>query len=144
MLGFAIAGEDGRFFPSEVAHGTDGVDNRNRPKTKRNMLVLSSPHVAEPKHYRYAWARNPMANLVNRFGIPIATQRSDDWVLEEMPLKIEAPEGMDERSVGRWLGNQQKKALGEADTLRHFAEAEATVSELKPVVEKLREDASGE
>lgn len=85
-----------------------------------------------------------MANLVNRFGIPIATQRSDDWVLEEIPLKIEPPEGMDQRSVGRWLGNQQKKALGEADVLRRFAEAEATVSELKPSVDKLREEASTE
>ena len=72
----------------------EGVDDRNRPKYKRNMLVLSSPFVAEPQHYRYAWARNPEANLVNRFGIPLATQRSDDWILEETPVKHEIPDGM--------------------------------------------------
>jgi sialate O-acetylesterase len=143
MLGFAIAGDDRRFYPAEISYYTDGsVDNRKQPKYQRNVLVLSSPFVAEPTHYRYAWARNPMANLVNRFGIPLATQRSDDWILEETPNKIPAPEGMDSGSIARWMGNQQKKELENADIERRLREAEAAVSELTPLVEKAAADAA--
>ena len=78
MLGFAIAGEDRRFYPADIQWYTDGsVDNRNQPKYQRNVLVLSSPFVPEPVHYRYAWARNPMSNLVNgsQRSLGHATQR---------------------------------------------------------------------
>ena len=134
MLGFAIAGPDRRFYPAHIDHYADGVDNRNRPKYRRNTLVLTSPFVPEPQHYRYAWARNPMANLVNRVGIPIATQRSDDWILEETPTKHEVPEGMDERSFRRWVGGQLRKELGNVDSERRLREAETSVDDLSPRV----------
>lgn len=136
MLGFAIAGDDRRFYPAQIEYFADGVDDRNRPKLKKNILVLSSPFVAEPKHFRYAWARNPMANLVNRSGIPIATQRSDDWALEETVPGLTPPEGMDENSVRRWLGNNARKALEQADLERRYQEAKALVEELRPVIER--------
>ncbi|MBL7222909.1 MAG: hypothetical protein ISS72_03555 [Candidatus Brocadiae bacterium] len=132
LLGFAIAGADRRFYPAEIGYYTDGKrDGRNRLQYKRNMLVLSSPFVPEPKHYRYAWARNPMANIVNGLGIPLATQRSDDWVLEETPVKLPTPKGMDARSQRRWLSGRLRKELGLADTERRIREAEATIAELK-------------
>lgn len=131
MLGFAIAGKDRRFYPAEVSYGVDGVDNRNRPRQVKNVLVLSSPHVSEPAHYRYAWARNPMANLVNSRQIPIATQRSDDWVMEETPITFPVPEGMDDRSKRRHLSGRIRKELALADTERQIKEAEATLAELK-------------
>ena len=131
MLGFAIAGEDRRFYPAEVNYATDGVDNRNRPKQVRNALVLSSPYVSKPVHYRYAWARNPMANLVNIRQIPLATQRSDDWLLEETPVAFPVPEGMDERGKRRHLSGRIRKELELADTGRRIKEAEATLAELK-------------
>ena len=37
--------------------------------------------VPAPRHYRYAWARNPMANLSNSRQVPIATQRLRNQVL---------------------------------------------------------------
>ena len=145
MLGFAIAGDDRRFYPARVDYYTDGsVDNRNQPKYQKNTLVLSSPFVPEPRHYRHAWARNPLANLVNRFGIPIATQRSDDWILEETPIQLQPPEGMDDRSQSRWLGNQLRKELEKMDAERRLREAEATVSELAPLVEKNSAEADAE
>ncbi len=131
MIGFAIAGEDRRFYPAEVNYATDGVDNRNRPKQVRNTLVLSSPHVTKPVHYRYAWARNPMANIVNSRQIPIATQRSDDWTLEETPMSFPVPAGMDERSKRRHLSGRIRKELELGDTERQIQEAEATLAELK-------------
>ncbi len=132
MLGFAIAGEDRRFHPAVVAYYTDGKrDGRNRLKYRRDMLVLSSPFVPEPKHYRYAWARNPMGNIVNNHGVPIATQRSDDWLLEETPIKLPPPPGMDARSVRRWLSGRLRKELALIDLDRRIRQAEATIAELK-------------
>ena len=132
MLGFAIAGEDRRFYPAVIDYYTDGsVDNRNRPKYQKNVLVLSSPHVAQPVHYRYAWARNPMANLVNARQIPLATQRSDDWLMEETPLAFPVPEGMDAQSRRRLLGGKVRKELELGDTGRQIQEAEASLAELK-------------
>jgi len=132
LLGFAIAGADRRFYPAKIGWYTDGKrDNRNRLQYKRHMLVLSSPFVPDPKHYRYAWARNPMANIVNGQGIPLATQRSDDWVLEETPIKLPTPKGMDARSARRWVSGRLRKELALADTERRIREAEATIAELK-------------
>jgi len=132
LLGFAVAGADRRFYPAGIDWYTDGTrDGRNRLQYKRNMLMLSSPFVPEPQHYRYAWARNPMANIVNGRGIPLATQRSDDWVLEETPIKLPTPEGMDAGSQRRWLSGRLRKELSLADTERRLREAEATTAELK-------------
>jgi len=140
LLGFAIAGADRRFYPARVDYYTDGKrDSRNRLQYKRNMLALSSPFVSEPKHYRYAWARNPMANIVNGRGIPLATQRSDDWVLEETPIKLPTPAGMDARSQRRWLSGRLRKELTLADTERRIREAEATIAELKEQYAKDKE-----
>ena len=135
MMGFAIAGRDRRFYPADVQWYTDGsVDNRNRPRYQRDKLVLSSPLVPEPVHYRYAWARNPMGNIVNGRGVPIATQRSDDWLLEETPEKISTPEN----ATRRYIANQLRKILRLADMERRIQEAEATIADLKPTVEKAR------
>jgi len=139
LLGFAIAGADRRFYPAVVDYYTDGKrDSRNRLQYKRNMLVLSSPFVPQPEHYRYAWARNPMANITNNQGIPLATQRTDDWLLEETPVKLPTPKGMDARSQRRWLSGRIKKELILADTERRIREAEATIADLKEQYEKDR------
>jgi sialate O-acetylesterase len=133
MMGFAIAGKDRRFYPADVQWYTDGsVDNRNRPRYQRNVLVLSSPFVPEPMHYRHAWARNPISNIVNGRGIPLATQRSDDWLLEETPEKIDASGSASSRAIA----NQIRKMLRLADMERRIKEAEATLADLKPAFEK--------
>lgn len=135
MMGFAISGKDRRFYPADVQWYTDGsVDNRNRPKYQRNILVLSSPFVPKPIHYRHAWSRNPISNIVNRYGIPLATQRSDNWILEETPEKINSPEN----ASRRYISNQIRKMLRLADIERRIREAEATIKELKPAYEKAR------
>lgn len=136
MLGFAIAGEDRRFFPAEVRYDTEDADGK--PRDRRDVLVLSSPFVAKPVHYRYAWARNPMGNIVNPRGVPLATQRSDDWILEETPEKIAVPEGMPEDAARRYVGNRLRELLKQADLERRLQEARATAAELAPLVEKGR------
>ena len=133
LLGFAIAGKDRHFYPADVNWYTDGsVDSRNRPKYQRDVLVLSSPFVPRPLHFRHAWARNPISNIVNSHGIPLATQRSDDWLLEEIPIKIK----YFDKKNNRQILNELRKMLRQADIKRRIKEADATIAELKPVIEK--------
>lgn len=142
LEGFAIAGKDRRFYPARVNWYTDGTKgNRNRPVYARDILVLSSPWVPQPVHYRYAWARNPMANIVNSRQVPLAAQRSDDWILEETPEKVATPQDMTEDAARKRAAGQIRKALGLADIERRIKEAEATIAELRPAVEKAKADA---
>ncbi|MCF7956755.1 MAG: sialate O-acetylesterase [Phycisphaerae bacterium] len=130
LLGFAIAGNDRRFYPADVNWYTDGsVDSGKQPNYQRDVLVLSSPFVPNPVHYRHAWARNPMSNIVNNRGVPLATQRSDDWLLEEVPVKVK---DFDKKS-NRQILNELREILRQADIERRIKEAEATIAELKPV-----------
>ncbi|MFK7910628.1 MAG: sialate O-acetylesterase [Akkermansiaceae bacterium] len=104
--GFAIAGKDRKFHPAKADHLVTGKDNRGRDQKNTKVVVLTSPMVPNPVHYRYAWARNPMGNLqVNRMtDIPFATQRSDDWPLEEVYVKGEL-----KVLSGRQIGNELRK-----------------------------------
>jgi len=137
LLGFAIAGEDRRFHPAEVNYYTDGTkDKRKRLQYKKNILVLSSPLVPKPVHYRHAWARNPMSNITSSQGTPLATQRSDDWLPEETPIKFPIPPGQDARSYARRLRGLISTELALIDTERRIRQAEATIAELKDKYEK--------
>ncbi|MBL8724595.1 MAG: hypothetical protein JNK49_11140 [Planctomycetes bacterium] len=88
IRGFAIAGDDRHFHPAEAVHLEVGKDERGRPRTDRKQLVLTSPMVRAPIHFRYGFGRNPLANLqaLGNKDLPFPTQRSDDWALGEVPL----------------------------------------------------------
>jgi sialate O-acetylesterase len=66
LTGFTIAGSDRRFVPAEAR--IDG-----------NSVVVSSPEVKDPVAVRYAWAGDPVSNLINKEGLPASPFRSDDW-----------------------------------------------------------------
>lgn len=89
--GFAIAGEDRMFQPATAENLELRKDKNNRPVYDYNKVILSSPHVAKPIHYRYAWGRNPMGNLKFRYKFDssiLPTQRSDDWRIHEVPYSF--------------------------------------------------------
>lgn len=130
MNGFAIAGHDRRFYPAEV-HWLTEVGKDNTRKTIKSILVLSSPFVPEPAHYRYAWARNPMANIANNRQVILPAQRSDDWLLEETPLKFPAPPGMSAKDSGSKARAELNTELRINDTERRLKEAEATITSLQ-------------
>jgi sialate O-acetylesterase len=65
IAGFTIAGADGKFVPAEAR--VDG-----------DTVVVSSAEVAEPAAVRYAWADDPVCNLVNQAGLPAVPFRSDE------------------------------------------------------------------
>ena len=136
MLGFAIAGNDRHFYPAETQWFTDGsMDNRNRPQFQHDILVLSSPFVPKPVHYRYAWARNPLGNLVSPQHVPLPGQRSDDWLLEETPDAPDKTAATDD-AAKRLVARQNQKKLELIDLERRLKEAKAEIEHLKPILEK--------
>jgi len=125
--GFAIAGEDRRFHPADVAYAEKGKDGRGRMQYDRKQLVLTSPMVPQPIHFRYAWGRNPLANLqaIGNKDLPFATQRSDDWKMEEVPLGVLG----DEVTLPISGGDRNKiiQALREQDRERRLKEAQQII-----------------
>lgn len=67
ITGFAIAGDDKKFFWAEGEI------------VGKNKIALNSDMVKEPVHVRYAWANNPACNLYNEEGLPAVPFRTDDW-----------------------------------------------------------------
>ncbi len=125
--GFAIAGEDRKFHPANAAYAEKGKDDRGRMQYDRKQLVLTSPMVREPIHFRYAWGRNPLANLqaTGNKDLPFATQRSDDWKMEEVPLGVLGDEVT--LPISRADRSKIIQALQEQDKLRRLKEAEKTI-----------------
>lgn len=121
--GFAIAGEDRRFQPAEVEYVQEGEDTRGRPRFDRRRLILTSPLVEAPIHFRYGWGRNPMGNLqvTGNKDLPFATQRSDDWDMGTVPLGVLDSEI--DGAMTRKQRNQVLKVLRAEDERRRKAEA---------------------
>ena len=46
-------------------------------KVEGDTVVVACPQVSEPVAVRYAWADDPVANLVNQTGLPAGPFRSD-------------------------------------------------------------------
>ncbi|MBK8098753.1 MAG: hypothetical protein IPK26_16695 [Planctomycetes bacterium] len=131
IVGFSIAGDDRRFQPADVAYREVGKDDRGRAKFDRKQLVLTSPLVSAPKHFRYGWGRNPLANLqvLGNKDLPFATQRSDDFGMGEVPLGV-LGDGVDGRGeLTRQQQNLVREALKREDRRRCIAEAEAVLRE---------------
>lgn len=123
IVGFAVAGNDRRFQPANAEYLVIGKDDRGRDRTDSRVLVLRSPFVSEPIHFRYAWGRSPLGNLqVSRqTDIPIATQRSDSWPMEATPLGVF--EGEPPMRLERAQRRQLQEALKQMDLDRRIAEA---------------------
>jgi sialate O-acetylesterase len=130
IVGFAIAGEDRRFHPAEVAYREIATEQQDRPEQDRKQLVLTSPLVPQPIHFRYAWGRNPLANLqaIGNKDLPVATQKSDDWPMEQVPLGI--VEGEHPRPLPRREQNLILQALRQQDTDRRLQEAQRLIDQL--------------
>ncbi len=71
--GFYVAGKDKVWH-----HGTGKLIGNDK-------VEVTSEEVAEPVAVRYAWAENPVANLMSREGLPVDPFRTDDWPLSTDP-----------------------------------------------------------
>ncbi len=129
LAGFAIAGEDKRFQPAEVSHKITGKKGR-RVQYDNTIVVLKSPLVPDPVHYRYAWGRNPMGNIQARSGrVPLATQRSDDWTNADLLKALTGKDAEDPLHLNRGEKRQLKAALAREDRRRLVAEATALLDQ---------------
>ena len=131
--GFAVAGKDKKYHPADAAHLVTGKDSRGRAQKDSKVLLLKSPMVPEPVHYRYAWARSPLGNLqpTGSSDIPLATQRSDKWSLKETYEALTGKKSKSEGSLDRGERRELVNALGAEDMRRRVAEAEALIREKK-------------
>ena len=138
IQGFAIAGADRRFQPADANWLVKGKDRHNRPQYDRRSVVLTSKHVAKPIHFRYAWGRNPMGNLVraDHTTVPFATQRSDNWKWEEVPEKYVWDKSASKRDYNRRIHWQAQRDLRLADTERRLKEAQAYIDANKEKYDK--------
>ena len=78
--GFALAGEDGKFYKAHARNSTNG-EVWEAAKT----VHVWSPLVPKPVAVRYAWGHSPMGNLkVQAYpDMPIPEFRTDSWDLPE-------------------------------------------------------------
>ena len=140
IVGFAIAGEDKKYQPADAESLVTGKDARGQPLYNRKVIVLSSPHVPAPSHFRYAWGRNPMGNLrianTNEKDIPFATQRSDGWEFWEVPY-LESPA---DKGASRSSQDKIREVLKFIDLERRIMDAERTLETEKQRYDELKKN----
>lgn len=131
MEGFAIAGADMKFQPATTTYAVISKDSRGREKQDQTTLVLKSPLVPNPVHFRYAWARSPMGNVQVARGsdIPLATQRSDHWTNGDLLKALTGQDAEDPLTLSRGEKRQLDAALAQEDRRRLAAEAKAILEQ---------------
>ena len=117
--GFCIAGSDRHFYPAKAAY-VKIPDDKGKPVDDRKRIEISNPLAVDPIEVRYAWARNPLGNLVNSACpiIPVPLFRTDNW---DYP---EAPYLPDEYAAHRANLKLMRKQATETARLRIISEAE--------------------
>ncbi len=122
--GFCIAGSDHRFIPAKAAY-VKTKDENGKPVDDRKKIEVWNNLAVDPVEVRYAWARNPLGNLVSSECpiIPVPLFRSDNW---DYP---EAPYLPDEYAQHRASLKQLRKEATEAAKVRLVQEAEIRIKE---------------
>jgi sialate O-acetylesterase len=117
--GFSIAGNDRHFYPAKAAY-VKTLSENGKPVDDKKRIEVRNSLTADPVEVRYAWARNPLGNLVNVEMpiIPVPLFRSDNW---DYP---EAPYLPDEYAAHRASLKMMRKEAEELARLRIIREAE--------------------
>ncbi len=74
-----LASSDGEPLNGFAIAGPDHVWHWAKATIEGNSVVVSSSDVPFPLAVRYAWAHNPVCNLVNSTGLPASPFRTDQW-----------------------------------------------------------------
>jgi hypothetical protein len=75
LTGFEISDPYGNWFAATAV--IDGDE-----------IVVSNPSVEDPRAVRYAWARNPVMNLINAEGLPASPFRAGDFQVNPDPCVV--------------------------------------------------------
>lgn len=70
LQGFAMAGSDGKFVWAKA-------------RIEGNSVILSADGINEPAAIRYAWAENPIGNLINKEGLPASPFQTDSALADK-------------------------------------------------------------
>jgi sialate O-acetylesterase len=122
--GFSIAGSNRQFFPAKAAY-VKSTNENGQPVVDKKRIEVWNSLVADPAEVRYAWARNPLGNLVSddcRI-IPVPLFRTDSW---DYP---EAPYLPDEYAAHRAALKVLREQATEAARVRIIREAEEVLKE---------------
>jgi sialate O-acetylesterase len=124
--GFAIAGEDGKYYKAYAESLVTKDQGIWGNKYDRKKLFVWSPLVQEPVAVRYAWARSPMGNLKveGKPWQPLHSFRTDEW---DWPESEDPAESLVDRAKSRAM--QQEAA--ERCEYRRMEEARQAVEILK-------------
>jgi sialate O-acetylesterase len=120
--GFAIADSDRHFYPADADYYVIGTGRGGRPEYDETRIVVSHPLVDDPVAVRYAWARNPLGNMVDADSriIPLPQFRTDDWDYPEAPydqdglIKHREQLGSLRNQAEEWA---KERKIGEAEIL---------------------------
>jgi hypothetical protein len=126
LEGFSIAGTDQHFYPAKAEYLK--IDNEKGQKVNdKKRVVVWNDLVAHPVELRYAWARNPLGNLVNDAEriIPVPLFRTDHWDYPEAPY---LPGEFEEYRKKQKMLQQQAEELAR---IRIIQEAEKLLKEKK-------------
>ena len=112
MLG--VAGKDRRFFYAKADYLLIGKDEKNRDIFDKTKVVVRCKSVKKPVAVRYAWARNPLGNVVNGNHsdrmIPVPSFRTDNWDWPEAPFaENKTPEFQEHRNKLREMKRKLEK-----------------------------------
>jgi sialate O-acetylesterase len=124
--GFAIAGNDRHFFPAKAAY-VKIQDEKGQQVFDKKRIEVWNNLCSDPVEVRYAWARNPLGNLVNLECpiIPVPLFRTDSW---DYP---EAPYSPDEYAEHRIRMKNLRKEAEEMTKLRIIKEAKQILEEFE-------------
>lgn len=126
LEGFSIAGPDQHFYPAKAEY-VKLVNEKGQKVNDKKRVIVWNDLVVDPVELRYAWARNPLGNLVNDADriIPVPLFRTDQWEYPDAPYLPEEVEAF--RQKQKLL---QRKAE-ELAQLRIIQEAEKLLKEKK-------------
>lgn len=126
LEGFSIAGTDRHFYPAKAEYVK--VENEKGQKVNdKKRVVVWNDFVADPVELRYAWARNPLGNLVNDANriIPVPLFRTDHWDYPDAPYQT------DEFEAFRQNQKLLQRQAEEQARIRIIQEAEKLLQEKK-------------
>ncbi|BCX48168.1 9-O-acetylesterase [Haloferula helveola] len=127
--GFAIAGEDGKFYLGHARFRLKkdaGIWNTANKSFDTTIVHVWSPLVEKPVAVRYAWATSPLGNLKvgGKSWAPLASFRTDEW---DWPESDDPTESL----YGRSDGKAAAEDAAERHQFRREKEAEMAVEVLK-------------
>lgn len=124
--GFSIAGTDRHFFPAKAAY-VKIQNDKGQTVYNKNKIEVDNSLCGDPVELRYAWARNPLGNLVNANCpiIPVPLFRTDNW---DYPA---APYLADEYQAHRSRMKSMRQEANELSKLRIIREAEKILNDYK-------------